>query len=457
MRFSRSRAHAYSSEMGGFLDTAWRGLGERPDALELVHRPEHGIPLSSTLPVGDLVRDAVAAASLSASLFAARSAGAAVGQVQLDAHRIATAVTSERYFRLDGAQPDVWAALSGFWRTSDGWVRTHANYPHHRARLLSALGLADDTDADALRSHLANRSAEEVDALVAAAGGVASVVRSEADWRAHAQRGAVAETPFIGVRRIGEAPPATPGPIRVFDLTRVIAGPVATRTLALWGFDVLRIDSPAHPEIPFQHLDTGNGKRSALLDLGVDGDQFAKLLASADVVVTGYRAGALDRFGLSPSALAERRPGIVLARLSAWGTEGPLADRRGFDSIVQAATGIAWLESADGEAPGALPAQALDHSAGYLLAAGITSALRRRLDEGGSWLVETSLARVAQELLDGPRAPRTEPPAFEPTVLTRSTAAGEVTSTLPAPHYLGGPDDWADPPVPWGSSAAAWK
>lgn len=441
--------------MGGFLDTAWRGLGERPDALGLVNPPLHIVPLTSTLAVGALVRDAVAAASLSASLLAARTSGGAVGEVTLDPVRIATAVTSERHLRIDGVQPDVWAELSGFWPTSDGWVRTHANYPHHRARLLSALGLPDDTDADGLRSHLATRTADDVESLVADAGGVATALRDEAAWRAHPQRAAVAETPFVGLTRIGDAPPKPTDRIRVLDLTRVIAGPVATRTLALWGFDVLRIDGPEHPEISFQHLDTGNGKRSAILDLA-DSDKLEELLAEADVVVSGYRGGALDRFGLSPEALAERHPGIVIARLTAWGTDGPLAQRRGFDSIVQAATGIAWLESLDGEKPGALPAQALDHSAGYLLAAGITSAVRRRVDEGGSWLVETSLARIAQELLDAPRSPRAET-TFEPTIATRTMVSGEVTSTLPAPHYLGGPDDWAEPPVPWGSSAAAWR
>lgn len=442
--------------MGAFLGTAWRSLGEPPQALELVAAETAPVPLASTLAVGSLVRDAVAAASLSASLLAARTTGGAVGAVALDPVRIATAVTSERHFLLDGRKPDVWAELSGFWATGDGWVRTHANYPHHRARLLQALGL-EDADAAALRAALADRTADDVEELVSAAGGVATAVRTEEDWRARPQRAAVAEAPLIGLRRIGDAPAREPGPIRVLDLTRVIAGPVASRTLALWGADVLRIDGPRYPEIPFQHLDTGNGKRSAVLDLETDRERFDELLRTADVVVTGYRGGALDRFGLSPEALVERRPGLVVARLTAWGIEGPLAHRRGFDSIVQAATGIAWLESSDGDAPGALPAQALDHSAGYLLAAGITSALRRRLDEGGSWLVETSLARVAQELLDAPRAPRPEPIDFVPTVITRDTAAGRLTSTLAAPHYLGGPDDWDAPPVPWGSSEPSWK
>ncbi|NEC50570.1 hypothetical protein G3I18_18625, partial [Actinospica acidiphila] len=183
--------------------------------------------------------------------------------------------------------------------------------------------------------------------------------------------------------------------LRVLDLTRVIAGPVATRTLALLGADVLRLDRPGLPELPDQHTDTGFGKRSALLDLVTDREGFEELLAGADVVVTGYRPGALDRFGLGAEALAERRPGLVVAQLSAWGATGPWAGRRGFDSLVQVATGIAHVERGPEGRPGALPAQALDHGTGYLLAAGVLRALSDQAEAGGSRLVRAALARTA--------------------------------------------------------------
>lgn len=448
------------------MDAAWNALGEHPAALALVRDRAADVPLDSTLPVGRLVHDAIAVASLSAALLAARRTGSAVPTVELDPTRIATAVTSERHYRLDGEPMNAWAELSGFWPAADGWLRTHANYPHHRSRLLEALRLPESTNADDLLTHLHGRSAMVVEALVAERGGVAVAVETEQRWRSSEQGREVARQPVLRVQRLGDAPAAelpetgVDAPargIRVLDLTRVIAGPVATRTLALWGADVLRIDPPSLPEIEAQHLDTGTGKRSAVL--AADSPEFAALLERADVVVTGYRSGALDRLGLSPDSLAERRPGIVVARLTAWGTTGPFAVRRGFDSIVQAATGISWLESADGTTPGAMPAQALDHSAGYLLAAGVTTALRRRLDEGGSWLVETSLARVAQELLDLPRTPRghAATPPWQPTVLTRTLADGRrLTAAAAAPAYSGGPEDWTSPPVPLGSSAADW-
>jgi crotonobetainyl-CoA:carnitine CoA-transferase CaiB-like acyl-CoA transferase len=250
--------------------------------------------------------------------------------------------------------------------------------------------------------------------------------------------------------------------VTVLDLTRVLAGPVCTRILAFLGADVLRVDSPRLLEFPEQHLDTGFGKRSALLDLRQPGDlaTFERLLAGADVVVTGYRPGALDALGLHPRALLERRPGLVVASLSAWGRNGPWADRRGFDSLVQAASGIGRVEGGDAERPGALPAQALDHGTGYLLAAAVLRALALRATRGGTWRAQLSLAQTAHWLLGAPRDP--EPGAaegFDPTpwLATVDSPMGRVTHALPPIALQGGPRTWAEPVLPWGSSPAFWR
>ncbi len=437
------------------LDSAWRDLGEDAAALDLVTSCATEVPLGGALPVGPLVHDAIAVASLSGALVFAHQRGIPTPRVALDPARIATAVTSERHFRWHGEPVNAWAELSGFWQTSDGWVRTHANYPHHRERLLGALGLAHDATGDELRRELSIRTAAEVDATVTARGGIATVVRTEEQWREHPHAGVIGAQPLVGLERIGDAPP-TPVPerFRVLDLSRVIAGPVATRTLGLWGADVLRVDPPGIPEIEWQHLDSGAGKRSTILD--ATSPEFEHLLRTTDVLVLGYRPGALDAAGLTPELLAERYPGIIVARLSAWGQTGPLAARRGFDSIVQAATGIAWRESRDGQTPGALPAQALDHTAGYLLAAAVTTALRRRAEHGGSWLAEVSLARVAHELLHLPANPSQRSGGtiadWTPTVVTH----GDVVVAAPAAQYEGSPTDWRTPPVAWGTSAPEW-
>ncbi|GAB3600824.1 CoA transferase [Microbacterium tumbae] len=402
--------------------------------------------LSSRLSVGDL-----ALASVHAVCVAARHPR--IDAALLDPDRIAAAYRSDRYLLVDGERPDVWAGLSGFWSTGDGWIRTHGNYPHHARALRRAMNLASEDGAYELRAELLGRASEEVVQAVTAAGGLAVAVRREEP----AVDAALRLTPLVETHRIGDAAPRAypqgPDPlsgIRVLDLTRVIAGPVCTRTLALLGADVLRIDPPGLPESEWQHLDTGHGKRSAVSD--TRSEQFAELLGHADVVVLGYRPAALDRRGLSPEAISERHPGIVVAQLCAWGFDQP--DRRGFDSLVQAESGIAMIESSDGELPGALPAQALDHSAGYLLAAAVISALRRRSVSGGSWLARTSLRRVAAELLGMPR--RAEPQEAHEIDVSAHTQSFEVGGHRVTTARSAIPGFEFAPPRPWGRDAPHW-
>lgn len=424
----------------GVLANAWRDLGEGPRDLERV-RPGGHPELPARLPVADLVRDAVATVSLQAALLAGSD------EVALDADRVRTAVTSERHFLLNGARPEVWAELSGFWPTEEGWLRTHTNYPHHRARLLGVLGLSESATKEEFAARLLERRAHDVEDASADAAAVAAAVRGAAEWAAHPQALAVRATPLIGFHPASVAAPrGSLDGVRVLDLTRVIAGPVATRTLAWLGADVLRVDDPTLPELPWQHLDSGAGKRSTLLDLDDRRDRarFDELLATADVLVTGYRPAALERFGF------DLRPELVVGTLSAWSESGPWAHRRGFDSIVQAASGIAMIEGGDG--PGALPAQALDHSAGYLLAAGVIAALRRG---GGS--VSVSLARVAQELLELPRPGTVGRDSGAATVVTQQTSVGALVVPLPAPRYRGAPGGWPAPARPWGGDEARWR
>ncbi len=263
------------------------------------------------------------------------------------------------------------------------------------------------------------------------------------------------------IERVGDGAPAGRGEqlpssalplrgIRVIDLTRVIAGPVSTRTLASLGADVLRIDPPHMPEPGWQHLDTGHGKRSALLD--AHDPRMPGLLARADVIVLGYRPAALARLGLSPANLAAQHPHLVIAQLSAWGDEQ--AERSGFDSLVQAESGIDMIESPDGATPGVLPAQALDHSAGYLLAASVCDALARRRSEGGTWHVSTSLRRIAAELLGMPRTAEPAPDAeFDASAHTEEfVVAGRCITT--AASVI--PGVRLQPPRPFGADPARW-
>jgi len=176
------------------------------------------------------------------------------------------------------------------------------------------------------------RVAADVESQILAAGGAATVVRTPEQWAEHPQAQIMAELPVVELTALGDTQPAqliettVDAPlagVRVLDLTRVIAGPVAGRTLELWGADVLRIGSPRHPEIGWQHLNTGAGKRSTLLDLDDDTDRatFEKLLETANVVLTAYRPGSLDKFNLSPAALHyDGGPAGFLASAVAWGS-----------------------------------------------------------------------------------------------------------------------------------------
>ncbi|MDX3752239.1 CoA transferase [Streptomyces sp. AK08-02] len=450
---------------------AWAALGGDPAAPARISTVVRTGVLASRLPVRELARACVGACALAgAELGALRAGLPEVPGVRLDDGAIATALVSERHLLVDGRAPVSFAPLSRFWPTADGWVRTHANYPHHRARLLAALGTSEDPASVA--AAFAERSSAEVEETVYAAGGLAVALRTAGEWAAHEQGAAVAARPLVERGRLDSARARVLAPIgtdpllpaagvRVLDLTRVIAGPVATRTLALLGADVLRVDAPQLPELPDQHTDTGFGKRSAVLDLAADRRAFEELLAGADVVVTGYRPSALDAFGLSPEALAERRPGVVVGQLSAWGTYGPWGERRGFDSLVQAASGIAAIEGSAGR-PGALPAQALDHGTGYLLAAGVLRALSDQVREGGSRFVRLALARTAGWLMDGAEPGQGAPVVDraydgpEAWLAERDSALGRLRYARPPVSLTGGPVDWARPPGVWGTDRARW-
>ncbi|MFE5715209.1 CoA transferase [Streptomyces sp. NPDC056501] len=417
----------------------WSALGGDPALADRVEYGGISGLLPARLPVMDLARASVAVAGL-----AAVERAGLQGPVRVDDGAVATAFVSERHLRVDGRAPVNFAPLSRFWRAADGWVRTHANYPHHRAALLAALGASDSVESVA--AAIGERKAVDVESAVYAAGGLAVALRTPAEWAEHEQGREVAARPLLTRERLDDAPPPRrSGPLRVLDLTRVIAGPVATRTLALLGADVLRIDPPANPELPDQHAETNVGKRTAALDLDSPSDRraFGELLDSADVLVTGYRPGALDRFDLD-------RPGLVVARLSAWGDYGPWAGRRGFDSLVQVATGIAVTEGSAQE-PGALPAQALDHGTGYLLAAAVLRSLTEQDREGGTRLVRLALAQTGHWLTG--TLPRYEPGRY---VTETDGPLGRLRHALSPVAYEGGPAGWSRPPGVAGADAPAW-
>ena len=412
--------------------------------------------LPARLPVASLAQGSVAVLAASVNRFL-NASGAQPRTWRLSMERICASFLGNAVVRVDGRSATGFAELSGFFEAADGWVRTHGNYPHHRQRLLASLGL-DEGDRSAVADRIATLPAQDVEDRALDHHAIAVRVRDEAEWAASDQGRAVAAEPLV-INRLRDAPsgsarhrvvdPAAPlSGIRVLDFTRVIAGPVATRTLALLGADVLRIDPPHLPELPAQQEETGPGKYTALLDLATSAglERANELLQTADILVTGYRPGSLERFGL------EYPPGLVLGRVAAWGSTGPWAGRRGFDSIVQAASGIAMVEG-DAGRPGVLPAQALDHASGYLLAAAALDALRARDSDGRGRDVTVSLAGMAHWLLQAEGRIEQIPDARWPGEQTIVVHGGTETARPALSEY----DDYAWPAHPSGSDPAAWR
>lgn len=419
--------------------------------------------LKTPYRVGTAGAAALAATGIaSAELWTLRAGRAQ--RVSVDVPAAAASLKSSAYLKIDGKPPaGMWDPFSLFYAVRDGrWVRFHCNYPHHRAAALGVLGVGEDVEA-------AKRAAASWDGLaledaVHAAGGCAALVRSAGEWAAHPHAAAVAAQPLLEIERIGEAPPM-PLPkaerplsgIRVLDLTRVLAGPTAAKTLAEHGADVLKITAAHLPDSGDIDLDTGIGKLSAQLDLreAQDAEILKKLIRGADVFSQSYRPGALAARGFSPGELAKLRPGIVCVSLSAWGPSGPWQDRRGFDSIVQCVSGMAAVQGGAG-APKLLPCSAIDYVSGYLMAFGAMVALARRAKEGGSWRVRVALARVGKWIVDRGLVDPAKAVEPEPATMETRSPAGVITHLKPVVQMSETPPFWARPPVPLGHDRAEW-
>ena len=386
--------------------------------------------------------------------------------VAVDLRAAAASLRSGSYLRVDGKPPPApWDPMSGFYPVRDGrWVSIHCNFAHHRRAAMKVLGTAEDRAK-------AEDASKGWDGLVLedaihAAGGCAGLARTSPEWGAHPHSAAVANQPLLEIMRIGDSPPQ-PLPkadrplagIRVLDLTRVLAGPTCAKTLAEHGADVLKITAAHLPDSGAIELDTGLGKLAAHLDLrsAQEAETLQRLLGGADVFSQSYRPGALAARGFSPEAAAKLRPGIVCVSLNAWGQTGPWRARRGFDSIVQTVSGMAYA-SGDGTKPRLMPCSAIDYVSGYLMAYGAMLALARRAREGGSWLVRVALARTGKWIVDRGTVDAGSVQAEEMAGLVMETQspAGLIGHLKPVVQLSETPARWTRPPVPLGHNRPEW-
>lgn len=445
-----------------------------PTALRNVSLTGTDPGLPSVYRVGSLASATIAATGLAAAEYHRLRTGRRQ-QVTVDMRRALASFRSERYLRIDDGPPPVLRdPVTGFYETRDGrWIQLHTNFAHHLKGVLQVLGC--ENDPAAVAAAIRGWDGARLDQTLADAGLCAALIRAPHEWAALDQAQAVAGLPLMEIERIGDAPaePArasdTDRPlagVRVLDLSRIIAGPVAGRALAQHGANVLLINGPHLPNIAPLVIDNGRGKRSAVIDLrdAAGRETLQGLAADADVFLQAYRPGALAARGFGPEDLARVRPGIVYVSVSAYGHKGPWAQRRGFDSLVQSASGIALTEqqAAGWDRPKHLPCQALDHATGYLAAFGAMAALARRATEGGSWHVRVSLAQTGRwlqsfgQIPDGWTAPDITLDEVRDCLATVDSEFGRVLGVQPAEVLDLTPAYFALPPTRVGAHEARW-
>ncbi len=390
-------------------------------------------------------------------------------RVQVD-QRLASLWFHQSIYPIGWALPPAWDSLAGDYRTRDGWIKLHTNLARHRQAAIRVLGVSGNRDQ--VTKEILNWDSNELERAIVGDGGVAARMRSRQEWQDHPQGIAIASEPVIGWGKarpgaLRFSPSSRQCPLkglRVLDLTRVLAGPVATRTLACLGADVLRIDPPGWDE-PFVVPDISVGKRCAYLDLNRKEDRqaFEGLLKSADVLVHGYRPGALDDLGYGRLERQRLSAELIEVSLDAYGWTGPWAQRRGFDSLVQMSTGIAHrgMRWTGAETPTPLPVQALDHATGYLMAAAAICLVRKALNGEGVGRAQLSLARTSELLATHLQAGSARlnrvatladfSGAIEP------TPWGEANRLKQALAIEGTRLAWASPASNLGTSPACWK
>jgi len=450
----------------------WGLVGADASALQHLNLSGKDPVLPSSFRIGAAAQASIAAVGLAAAELHHR-AGAQRRQVSVDRRHAATEFRCEQLLTVDGDAPASFSdPLFGAYRTGDGrCVRLHMNFPHHRESVLKFLGCA--ATRASIEEALQARDAVAFETEAYKHGCVVAAMRSPEEWAEHPQADPVASAPVVQIEKIGEAPPR-PLPrgdrplsgLRVLDLTRIIAGPVAGRALAAHGADVMRIAAPRLPFIDWLVKDTGRGKLSAYADIATEDGRaaLARLVGDADIVLQAYRPGALAARGFGPTDVAALRPGIVYGTLSAYGHLGPWASRRGFDSLVQTATGfnLAEAQAAGVEGPKELPCQALDHATGYLLAFGCIMARMRQAGEGGSWIVRVSLARTGRWIWQLGRVENgfscRLPSRDDVADLLEDSASpfGLILAVRHTAQLSATPARWARPAVPLGTHAPVW-
>lgn len=345
--------------------------------------------------------------------------------------------------------------------TKDGrFVTPTGLYPHHYHGVLNILGATPN--AESIKEKIKTWNAADLDDAIADAGLVMGIHRTTEEWAAHPEGKFLAGVPLIEIVKVadGDPIPFDPDPkaplsgVKALSCTHVIAGSTTARTLSEYGAEVLHIARDQSFEHEIIWTDVNIGMRSSFVNLRNPAENEAfrtKLLPETDVFIEGFRGRSMERLGFGVEEMAAKHPGVVYLSMRCYSWDGPWWYRAGFDMEALTVSGYTLLEG-DGK-PSWPPTMVLnDFIAGYLGAAGVIAALRRRAAEGGSYHVRVSLTRAAMwyqalGMVDrygfDPKDP--EHQMIAPRTVSGPTPYGDLARLAPQAQLSRTPGKWPEP------------
>ena len=332
-----------------------------------------------------------------------------------------------------GCLMDTWpiGPDNGTYRARDGrFVTMIGLHPHLRDALLDYFQCSNS--AHAIQAAVEKKEAQQIEDEMAARRLAAGIVRSPEEWLAHPQGAATAKLPMVQLdqrgkgdkRRLGKARARPLEGVRVVEMAHLVAGPTIGRLLAEQGAEVIKVQAPVSDWVLPLWLDVNWGKKCILTDVKSHSGKarLIALLAEADVLVNSNSPGALERLGLDEATLREINPSLVYAGASYASPDTSWADRKGFEQIGQAVSGMMHVNSVGMDEPTLISVLLNDYITGYLAAIGAVAALAEREEKGGFWKSGASLSRCAT-MAASLTAPRDAEP-YEPVGIKDMIAHG---------------------------------
>ena len=321
------------------------------------------------------------------------------------------------------------AACTNIYKTKDGrFFHLHGVLNNEPTQKMLGLPVSDTT-SDRLvcnqiyASAVAKFSSEEIQKQVSDVYGQAGTVCLSIEEYKNSEHGKA--NAHVGLWETHHIPGATQKPcwwiptqktsaqrplsgLKVVDLSRIIAAPTLSRTLAGYGASVMRLVSPSVPDITSLMPDLGWGKWNAFLDLKTDEGKKAlrELIMEADVILTGYRPNVLSKYGFGKQDILDmvkdRSTGIIIAQVNCYGWNGPWSHRTGCQQISDANCGISLeFGRAMGHNEPVTPAYPnSDYCTGVAGVCGVLDALTQRGEKGGSYVVDIALNYYCQWLIN---------------------------------------------------------